>query len=296
MQRSITQFLAETDDWILLDGPMGTRLAELGYHVDNQPGWSAQALVDVPDLVRQVHAEYVGLGAMAITANTFRLHAANLAKWGRSGEAENLTQSAVELARQAAGELAWVLGSQAPVGDCYRPDETPTESELRAAHRQMAFNLKRSGVDAVLLETHVSQREVLIALEAAAEAELPAIASVVCRNETELLDGTLLAEFAEQARQFSPLALGVNCVPVERIGAALKTISARFSGPLIAYGNTGEMTQEGVWNPTAGNDPERHAKIAATWFPQGLRILGGCCGCGPAWIEKFSRLARPFDG
>lgn len=288
MQWSISQFLAETEDWILLDGPMGTRLAELGYHVDRQPGWSAQALVDVPELVEQVHREYVAAGATTLTANTFRTHAANLAAWGMQAEAKSLTSLAVQLARQAADGKAWVLGSQAPVGDCYSPDQTPSAEELRSAHRAMARNLKAAGVDAVLLETHVSQQEALIALEAVAETGLPALLSVVARDETHLLDGSRLQDLAEQAAGYHPLALGANCIPVERMGGALNALKSGFSGPLIAYANTGEMLPDGSWRPTAGSDPEAHAEFAQRWISQGVRILGTCCGCGPRWIEKIS--------
>ncbi|MFN3160876.1 MAG: homocysteine S-methyltransferase family protein [Rubinisphaera brasiliensis] len=290
MQRSISQFLAETEDWILLDGPMGTRLAELGYSVDRQPGWSAQALVDVPELVEQVHREYVAAGATAVTANTFRTHAVNLAAWGMQTKAKSLTSLAVQLARQAAEGKAWVLGSQAPVGDCYSPNETPSAGELRAAHREMAENLNAAGVDAVLLETHVSQQEALIALEAVTETGLPALLSVVARDETHLLDGSRLQDLAEQAAEYRPLAIGANCIPVERMGGALTALQSGFAGPLIAYANTGEMLPDGNWRPTAGSDPEVHSEFAQRWISQGVRILGTCCGCGPRWIEKISCL------
>lgn len=246
----------------------------------------------MPELVAQVHREYLSAGATALTANTFRTHAANLAAWGRQGEAETLTVRAVELARQVAGGQAWILGSQAPLGDCYSPEQTPSVAEMLTAHRQMARNLKVAGVDAVLLETHVSQQEALIALEAVTEVGLPAILSVVARDETHLLDGSRLQDLAEKAGKFRPLALGANCIPVERMEGALLALRAGFAGPLIAYANTGEMLADGSWRPTAGSDLDRHVEFAQRWISQGTRILGTCCGCGPDWIEKISCLRR----
>src|SRR5262245_41106780 len=102
---------------ILLDGATGTELNRRG--VDTSlPLWSAAALLRAPEVVRQIHADYVASGAQAITANTFRTHERNLRASGLADArrlASELTAQAVALARSAAGALAWVAGSQAPL-------------------------------------------------------------------------------------------------------------------------------------------------------------------------------------
>jgi len=291
-QHAFPTVWAERTGLWLLDGPLGTRLQELGFAV-NRPGWSGRALVEAPELVLQIHQQYVQAGADLLTANTFRTYPANLAEWGAGNRARELTIRAVELAKQAAGTKAWVLGSQAPVGDCYAPEQVPSRQTLERQHQQMAEHLAEAGVDAVLLETHVNLQEVLLAGRAVRQSGLPLFVSVTSFDGRTLLDGSPLESFAEQVQSLEPLAVGVNCVPVERVPSCLAQLRKQYAGALQVYANAGDISPEGEWRQTLGGNVNEHADRAAQWVGQGVRLLGGCCGTRPALIAKFAEQLRP---
>src|SRR4051812_14140531 len=114
----------------LLDGPMGTLLAERGVATP-APLWSAAALLESPDAVRRIHHEYASAGACVHAANPFRTKQRQVGP-----EWERLTRLAVTLAREAVPATHLVAGSLAPLEDCYRPDLSPRDP--RPEHRTMA--------------------------------------------------------------------------------------------------------------------------------------------------------------
>jgi homocysteine S-methyltransferase len=117
----------ETNDILLLDGATGTELDRRGVDI-GLPLWSARAIIDAPEVLGEVHRAYLDAGAGAVTTNTFRTHARSLAKAGMESQAGALTHQAVAIARQACHDSnadALVLGSVAPLEDCYSPDRCP---------------------------------------------------------------------------------------------------------------------------------------------------------------------------
>lgn len=275
---------------ILLDGATGTELARRGVRID-VPEWSATALLSAPDLVRQVHAEYVDAGAEWITANTFRTHARNLAHCGLSHRAAELTELAVRLARDAAGVGAFVLGSQAPLEDCYSPHLVPSEAELDREHVAMARNLADAGVDAILVETQNTIREAVAAARAAAGTGLPVLVSFVCGRNGRLLSGERLGSAAAAVLDCRPAALLVNCLPPESVAAALSELLAAAAGlPVGVYANIGYADERGQWVITDSVNADFYAAQAADWLRVGARIVGGCCGTTPGHIAAVREL------
>ena len=106
---------------LILDGATGTELDRRG--VDTSlPLWSARALLTAPDIVQQIHRDYLDAGADLITTNTFRTHRRTLTRAGVGERTRELTQLAVELARRAieeSGRTAYIAGSMSPLEDCY---------------------------------------------------------------------------------------------------------------------------------------------------------------------------------
>ncbi len=156
-------------DVLLLDGATGTELERRGVDI-TLPLWSARALIDAPEELRRIHVDYLDAGAGGVTANTFRTHRRTLDWDGRGERAVALTRQAVEIARAACDERkrgALVLGSVAPLEDCYRPDLAPDEAACRAEHAEMISNLLEAGVDLILIETMNNVTETIAAVDAA---------------------------------------------------------------------------------------------------------------------------------
>ena len=268
---------------ILLNAATGTELQRRGADT-RLPLWSARALSEAPDLVRDIHREEVAAGAEVLTANTFRTHRRTLAKGGLAERSRELTALAVHLAREAAdaaGRDVFVAGSVSPLEDCYRPDLVPEDPALEREHQEQAESLTAAGVDLLLLETHNTVRELVAAARAAKATGLPVVASMVTDGNGRLLSGEAIEDAvrALEPDDSNPDVLSINCVPAGKLGADLVRLAAAAPGvPLAAYGNLGLPADDLGWAFTEHLPPERYAELAGGWLARGVRLVGGCCG------------------
>src|SRR5512143_3259600 len=166
---------------LLLDGATGTELQRRG--VDTSlPLWSARALLEAPEVLRAIHADYIAAGADILTTNTFRTHRRTLTRAGLGERTHELTQFAVRLASEAtqqADRKVFVAGSLSPLEDCYSPQLVPPDGELWIEHAEMAHDLAQAGCDLLLIETMNTIREAVIAARCAAATGLPVCVSFV---------------------------------------------------------------------------------------------------------------------
>jgi S-methylmethionine-dependent homocysteine/selenocysteine methylase len=277
----------------VLDGATGTELEHRGISTA-LPLWSASALWEHPEIVREIHADYARAGADLLTANTFRTQRRTLARAGRGNEAESLTQDAVTLAREGARTVQQaprVLGSAPTLEDCYRPEDVPEPAVLAREHREHAENLARAGVDAILIETMNCIREARAAIDAARAVGLPFLVSFVCWDGAHLLSGEPLQDAISQIADSKPWAVAVNCLPLSNTAPCINTLAAsglRFG----AYANLGEPADESGFARSADCSPARFAYHASAWIAAGASVVGGCCGTTPAHIEEISRRLR----
>ncbi len=292
-----------TSTLTLLDGATGTELERRGVDIA-LPLWSARALIEAPRVVEAIHADYLAAGSGAITANTFRTHGRSLGKAGLGHRAAELTRRAVALARAARDEHkpgALVLGSVAPLEDCYRPDLAPAEPACRAEHGEMIGNLLEAGVDGILIETMNNLAEARAAAETA-EALCPErwIISFCTAREGPpgiLLSGEPLAGLLPALR--GAQALGVNCVWAPSLESQVRWLRTelRPGVPVIAYANVGRADEAGNWIATDAVSPDRFADYAWSWVEAGAAIVGGCCGTTPPTIraiaERIGELKKP---
>ena len=280
-------------DILILDGATGTELDRRGVDV-GLPLWSAGAMDEAPDVLREVHVAYLDAGADAIITNTFRTHERSLAKAGMGERAGALTRAAVSIAceaRDATKPEAMVLGSVAPLEDCYSPDLAPEPEECRRAHGQLIRRLVEAGADLVLVETMCSAHESLAAVEAAVSEAADRWGICFCLKSDGppgvLLDGTELADIvsALQGARF----IGINCVAAPVLADQVRHLRCLVPEglPIAAYGNVGHADEEGGWVCTDAIEPARYADHAMAWVEAGASIVGGCCGTTPATIEAI---------
>jgi len=275
---------------LLLDGAVGTEL-ERGGHEVGLPPWAARALVEAPDAVREVHAAYARAGAELLTADTFRTQRHQVARAGLDATARELCARAVELAREGAraagrGDLP-IAGSVPPLEDCYSPELVPDDDTLLRGHRDHVANLAAAGVDLLLVETQIHPREIEAATTAAAESRLPWLLSVLPRGG-RLLSGDPLGPVLDRALERGAEALLVNCVPSSVAAAELAPLRARTTR-FGVYPNLGApealLSQVRSEDP----DPEVFVRRAREWVALGARLVGGCCGTGPAHVAALRR-------
>jgi homocysteine S-methyltransferase len=285
-------------DVFLLDGATGTELDLRGVDI-GLPLWSAAAIVESPEVLGEVHRAYLEAGAQAVTTNTFRTHERSLAKGGLTGRAADLTRRAVSIAMAARDEVntdAIVLGSVAPLEDCYSPERAPAADICRAEHAQIIAHLVDAGVDVVLLETMCGARESLAAVDAATAGAAGAWAISFCLRSSGppgvLLDGTPVADLAPNL--LGARFVGINCVAATQLGAQVSALRGVLpeAMPIAAYGNVGYANEQGAWVSTDAIEPARYAEYAMGWIDAGASLVGGCCGTSPDTIRAISgRLA-----
>ena len=294
---------------VLLDGALGTELERRGVETV-LPLWSARALLDAPERVREIHEEYVRAGADVLTANTFRTTPRTLGKSalgagvGKVGadlvraEADRLSALAVSLAaearsRSASGRDVWIAGSIAPLEDCYHPELMPDLETAEREHREQALRLERAGADVLLVETMNSVGEAVAALRGAKATALPVFVSFLCRGPGEIWNGERLADGVAALLPLRPDAILVNCESSEIAAACLLTLAAATNLPIGCYPNAGSPDMDGGrWQDDPACTPERFAEGAGTWIRLGAQIVGGCCGTTPDHIRAM-RAALP---
>lgn len=287
---------------ILLDGAIGTELERLGVPTA-LPLWSARAVLDAPDRVREVHEEYAASGADVLTAATFRTTPRSLTRAGVEGDpaakAEELTSRAVGLAREArtraaSGRDVWIAGALAPLEDCYRHDLVPDETALEREHHDQAARLARAGADLILIETMGTIREAVAASRAALATGLPVVTSFMPRSASEIGGGESLADAVAAVDELEVDAILVNCVPAEIATGCLAIMTGITRTPIGCYANAGSPDLgRGTWCFDPEMTPERFAQHAADWVGLGAQIVGGCCGTGPAHIRALRSALPP---
>jgi len=264
----------------ILDGAIGTELASRGLTLE-APKWSARAIQHAPKLLAEVHAAYAKAGATLHTANTFRTQPRSFGDGWLAALAD-----AVRIARDAVGPGQAVLGSMAPVEDCYRPDLSPG-TEARSEHRQVASALADSGCDVVLCETFANGEEALVAVEEAMATGLPVWLSLTAGPFGELLVPQELARIGTDAASIGIGRLLVNCTAATQIGAYVDAI-ASLGVPTGVYANAGREDEGLGWGATGPAAADAYATLAERWRDAGASVIGGCCGTGPLHIQAVA--------
>ena len=269
---------------LVLDGPLGTEIAARGVATP-PPQWSAAAIVEAPEILRAIHRDYARAGAEVHTANTFRT------RRRQAGDAwEELAARAVALAREAVPPGDLVAGSLAPIEDCYRPDLSPADP--RPEHREIARALAAAGVDLILCETFPHVGEALIAVEEAVATGLPTWVSFTAGPGADLLSPDEVARGARAAVARGAQAALVNCTPASRTLAYVERL-AGCGAPFGAYANAGAPEEGLGWEATSAQGAARaYAALARRWIEAGARLVGGCCGTGPAHVAALAELCR----
>jgi homocysteine S-methyltransferase len=280
---------------VVLDGAMGTELQRHGVKTE-LPLWSAAANLSHGELVKEIHLEYLRAGAQIITTNTFRTGPRPVKAAGISTSYQELTAMACEHAQAARLEYGnrscLIAGCVATLEDCYEPDRTPAEPELREEHLELISALRSGGVDFIFAETMNSIKETLVVLEAAQKVGLPVAVSFVCNAKGELLSGESLSAALAAVARFSPLYIGTNCAPPDRLAQSLNILTELSEQPVCVYANgMGHPGEPLGWVfGELGTEADQYLDHVKHWVDKGARIIGGCCGTTPEYIAKIAQF------
>jgi S-methylmethionine-dependent homocysteine/selenocysteine methylase len=281
-----------TGEILLLDGATGTELDRRGVSTA-LPLWSARGVIEQPDIVREIHADYARAGADIIIASTFRTTRRTIERAGRHNDIAALNNRAIRLAREgaAAGRPGiLVAGSIAPLEDCYSPWLSPPFERALAEHREQARLLAGAGVDFLMVETMPLAAEAEAALIAARETGLDTTVGFVCGDDGRLLSGETLAEAIARVLPHEPWAILVNCSPAPVIDAALADLRVLTDLPIGGYANLGVANADTGWASDTAVTGAEYARRVSPWLRHGAQLIGGCCGTTPAHIAALRAM------
>ncbi len=295
----------------ILDGGMSRELQRLGAEL-KQPEWSALALINAPDIVRQVHAEFIEAGADVVTTNSYALVPFHIGEERFREDGASLIALSGRLAREPAdgsGRQVTVAGSLPPIFGSYEPQNFDA-SRVQDYLGVLVENLDPF-VDVWLGETLSLIAEGEAVRQAVAKTNKPFWISFTLDDDTaqvngaepKLRSGETVRAAAEWAAGSGAGALLFNCSKPEVMKAAIETAAATFkekdaSLEIGVYANAFEGEQgetaanEGLHSTRADLTDDIYSRFACTWADAGATMIGGCCGIGAAHIHKVAGALR----
>jgi homocysteine S-methyltransferase len=280
---------------LVSDGAMGTMLYSRGVFINR---CFDELNLSSPDLVRQIHQDYVKAGAEIVESNTFGANRVRLAGFGVAEKLAAINHAGVRLAREAAKEAVFVAGAVGPLGVRIEPLGPTSFAEARAIFREQIDALLEAGVDLLILETFGNLNELREAVRAAHEAsdgEVAIVAQVTIDDFGRLPGGTDTETFTREMDSWPVDAIGLNCSVGPK--ATLETIERMMqysSKPMSAMPNAGLPTRVEGRNMYLCS-PEYMAQYARRMLWAGVRIIGGCCGTTPEHIKLIRSETRSLQ-
>ena len=290
---------------VLLDGGMGRELRRRGVPIPDTI-WSANGLIVAPEMVSEIHLDYITAGADVIITNTYGVIRAALAEEGiedRFAELNLMACTLAQGARAAGGRSVLIAGSLPPLGGSYRPDRVGDFDHIEPLYREQA-EILMPHVDLFICETMSSAAEGLAAATAAATTGRPVWVSWSLHEDASgrLRSGETITQAAQTLAHLPVSGYMVNCCMPESITAAMAELVA-LGKPAGGYANTfvpvppdwmldGDKDSDGLIPLRDDLGPEPYARHVERWLDAGARLIGGCCGTSPDHIAKLRELIQ----
>ncbi len=278
---------------LVADGAMGTMLYQGGVFINRCFDLLS---VERPDLVSRIHREYVAAGARLLETNTFGANRARLAGHGLEDRLEEINHAAVRLAREAAGDRAFVGGSMGTVGLSEQVAGGYGAEDLEAVFREQAEALLTAGVDVFVVETIPTLSEMEAALTAirGLTPDVPVVALVTFNDDGETQAGETPERVAERLTELGADVIGANCsVGPKPMLDCLVRMARVTPVPLAAMPNAG-LPQSVAGRLIYMAAPEYFGKFAKRFVQAGVRLLGGCCGTTPEHVRQMAHSVSGF--
>ena len=313
---------------VILDGAMGTmvqryKLSEADYrgtqfatHPKDLKGNNDLLSITKPEVIWEIHSQYLEAGADIIETNTFNAQSVSLAAYGLEFLARELNLAAVKVAKDAvahSGKKAFVAGAVGPMDktltisrDVNDPSRREvTFKQVAAAYREQVEALLDGGVDVLLVETIFDTLNAKAALFAisevfaartAAGAELATVPVMISGTITDLsgrtLTGQTVEAFLTSMLHAKPLSIGLNCaLGPKEMRPYIEELSRLAPCHVSCYPNAGlpdPLSETGF-----PETPESLAPQLQEWAGQGwLNVVGGCCGTTPAHIRCIAEAVK----
>ncbi|MFH1336210.1 MAG: homocysteine S-methyltransferase family protein [Candidatus Zixiibacteriota bacterium] len=278
---------------MLCDGAMGTLLYMRGVSFKRS---FEELNLSNPQMVLEVHRDYIKAGAEIIETNTFGANAVRLRDFGLEKKVREINLMGAEIAREARekeGKGVFVAGSMGPMGKPATPPDEISEKEVTDIFQKQAESLLQGGVDLVILETFSDTAELMLAVSAVRNiCQLPIIASMTFNEEGKTFNGQSAAEAGYELNQMEVEIIGANCsagpLNMPDITKSLSQVSSKMLSIQPSAGIPRHL-DGGFIYPAS---PEYFTECVRDCIIAGADIIGGCCGTTPEYIRSLSLMLR----
>jgi betaine-homocysteine S-methyltransferase len=268
-----------------------------------------EVVLDHPEVVEELHREFVHAGSDVVEAFTYYGHRQKLRVVGKEDILEPLNRQALSVAAGVARQTGTLLAGNVCNTNVYEPG-SPAVPEVRAAFEEQVAWAAEAGADMIIAETFSWLGEALLALEVIRAAGLPAVVTFAVHRDGTLRDVGRPEDACRQAEQAGASVVGLNCIRgprtmlplLERVRAA---VSCEVAALPVPYRTTeAEPTMQALRDPARGGaqafptslDPftctrGELGEFAAAALALGVRYLGVCCGAAPHHIRAVAEAA-----
>lgn len=285
---------------VLLDGGVGQEIYKRAGKPPH-PMWASQVMMDQPDIVKEVHQDYIRAGSKVITVNSYTSTPTRLQRDGKPEWFEKLQNQALTIAADAINELGaeaddvQIAGCLPPLVASYTSNDR-SFADIKHEYEQIVA-LQAPVVDLLLIETISNIKEAQAAIEAALETGKTVFMSFTLAdtNPNQLRSGETIKKMLSSVNHYSLDALLFNCSFPETISNGLKAIG-HLDKPFGGYANgftSVEPLKPGktvdILSARHDMHEQKYAQHAMEWVQAGATIIGGCCEVGPSHIDYLRK-------
>ncbi|MDU5084941.1 homocysteine S-methyltransferase family protein [Veillonella sp.] len=285
----------------IFDGAMGTMLQAAGL----EEGYCPELFnVERPEVVKNIHAQYLQHGSDVITTNTFGACSLKLEDYDLQDRVKEINIAAVKVAKEAIAEVkpsARVAGSMGPTGRFLQPLGNMSFDDIYDTYKEQADALIEGGVDFIIIETIIDVQEMRAALLASLDARNEAgktkeDVQIICQfsfsEDGRTITGTPPAVAATIVEAIGADIIGINCsLGPEQITPLIEEIASVTNLPISCQPNAGMpqlINKQTVFPLTA----EEMGPLMLAIVDAGASYVGGCCGTTPAHIQSISNAVK----
>ncbi len=287
MSNSFQSLLDNKQRIIIFDGAMASYLYQKGLYINV---CYEQINITNPDMVKDVHIEYVEAGAEVLTTNTFRANRLILDQSGIGDQLKPIITKGVSLAREVADQAnnMFVAGDIGPIGKRLSPLGPISNTKAKKLYNEQIEIMVGEGVDLIVFETFTDISELELAIKCAKEiTDLPIVAHLSVTEDGSTILGAKSNQLAQLARDQRLGAVGFNCsVGPHYMLKVIEEFKKNTDLVISAQPNAGtpyEIDNRCFYLST----PEYFATYAKRFLLNGVRLIGGCCGIGPDHIKTL---------
>lgn len=279
---------------IVFDGGTGTYLYEKGIFINR---CFEELNLTNPELVKEIHREYLQAGADVIETNTFGANRFKLMPHGLDSKIYEINYQGARLAREVARDEIFVAGSVGPLGVQIEPLGRIGYDEAKDYFKEQIQPLIDGGVDLIILETFGLVAEIVQAIRAVKEINenFPVIAQVTVNEEGNLISGEAVEKFVQEVNKYKVDVIGFNCsVGPKPMLEALEHLRTLTGLPISIQPNAGYPVNIEGRNIYLAS-PEYFAEYTKRFIRTGAAIVGGCCGTNPSHTKAIRRAVQAFQ-